>query len=221
MLQADQQFPTRVFVPPFILAPENALIREDPHTLNDFSRVMGTGEFNILFCSYCLSHDQSWVLVTCTDRRGEISDTTMIKIHPQNRLVILKYFAFVIFPAIYSSATYLWIRFQINTLLHLRMTYCYVLQCAVEFANGAPRPRTILMRMIAHDKFLKRCCQKGFTCRVNTSENFDQRKSNIICVKFSNSWSVGRSYDLSYKHLSTDPLTAKGVCWFCDVIVTL
>eukprot|EP00795_Rhopilema_esculentum_P015506 gene15506-6767_t len=83
--QVDQQFPTRVFVPPFILAPQTSLIREDPHTSMDLARVMTTGDGNILFCSYCLSQDLSWVLVTCTDKSGEIADTTIIKVHPQIR----------------------------------------------------------------------------------------------------------------------------------------
>ena len=39
-----------------------------------------------LFCSYCLSEDQRWLLASCTDERGEMRQTIAINIHIPNRL---------------------------------------------------------------------------------------------------------------------------------------
>lgn len=35
----------------------------------------------VLFLSYCLSHDQRWLLAAATDARGELLDTVAINIH--------------------------------------------------------------------------------------------------------------------------------------------
>lgn len=34
----------------------------------------------VLFCTYCLSADQQWLLAACTDQRGELLDTVTINI---------------------------------------------------------------------------------------------------------------------------------------------
>eukprot|EP00794_Sanderia_malayensis_P013792 gene13792-15235_t len=83
--QEDNQFPTRIYLPPCVLAPHSSLIREDPHSAVDLARVININDYNVLFCSYCLSSDLSWLLVTCTDKRGLLSNATVIKVLPQNR----------------------------------------------------------------------------------------------------------------------------------------
>ncbi|KAG9354454.1 hypothetical protein JZ751_001164 [Albula glossodonta] len=41
--------------------------------------------YNVLFVSYCLSHDQRWILVSCTDQQGELLETCIINIDVPNR----------------------------------------------------------------------------------------------------------------------------------------
>lgn len=43
----------------------------------------------VLFLSYCLSHDQRWLLAAATDARGELRDTTAIDVHVPHRCVNL------------------------------------------------------------------------------------------------------------------------------------
>lgn len=39
----------------------------------------------VLFCAYCLSEDQRWLLASCTDDRGEVLETCTINIEIPNR----------------------------------------------------------------------------------------------------------------------------------------
>lgn len=45
----------------------------------------GSEECAVLYLSYCLSEDQSWLLATATDDRGEIFETATINIDIPNR----------------------------------------------------------------------------------------------------------------------------------------
>lgn len=45
----------------------------------------GPEECAVLYLSYCLSEDQSWLLATATDDRGEIFETATINIDIPNR----------------------------------------------------------------------------------------------------------------------------------------
>lgn len=45
---------------------------------------------SILFCSYCLSDDQRYVLVSCSDERGELKETCSINIEVPDRFVLRK-----------------------------------------------------------------------------------------------------------------------------------
>lgn len=45
----------------------------------------GPEECAVLYLSYCLSDDQSWLLATATDDRGEIFETATINIDIPNR----------------------------------------------------------------------------------------------------------------------------------------
>jgi hypothetical protein len=40
---------------------------------------------NVLYCSYCLSEDQRWLLAACTDEQGELMETVTINIEIPNR----------------------------------------------------------------------------------------------------------------------------------------
>lgn len=44
-------------------------------------------KYNVLFVGYCLSHDQRWLLASCTDQHGELLETCIISIDVPNRYV--------------------------------------------------------------------------------------------------------------------------------------
>lgn len=45
-------------------------------------------KYNVLFVGYCLSHDQRWILASCTDLYGELLETCIINIDVPNRYFI-------------------------------------------------------------------------------------------------------------------------------------
>ncbi|XP_077995263.1 mediator of RNA polymerase II transcription subunit 13-like isoform X2 [Glandiceps talaboti] len=78
LLQApDLQF--KLYSPPYILAPLKDKQTELTETFGD--AVQQCGE---LFVGYCLSHDQRWLLATCTDARGELMESCIINIDVPN-----------------------------------------------------------------------------------------------------------------------------------------
>ncbi|KAK7490637.1 hypothetical protein BaRGS_00018054 [Batillaria attramentaria] len=70
----------RLYSPPYILAP----LKDQQAQLSECCGDQ-TEKSNILFCTYCLSHDQRFLLAVCTDNRGEMLDTCIINIHIPNR----------------------------------------------------------------------------------------------------------------------------------------
>ncbi|PNI57810.1 MED13L isoform 10, partial [Pan troglodytes] len=42
-------------------------------------------KYNVLFVGYCLSHDQRWLLASCTDLHGELLETCVVNIALPNR----------------------------------------------------------------------------------------------------------------------------------------
>lgn len=72
--------PFRLYSPPYILAP----LKNQQAQLSECCGDQ-TEKSNILFCTYCLSHDQRHLLAVCTDNRGEMLDTCIINIHIPNR----------------------------------------------------------------------------------------------------------------------------------------
>ena len=70
----------QLFSPPFILVPTRA---KQP----DLGEASGEAapRYNVLFVGYCLSHDQRWILVSCTDQQGELLETCIINIDVPNR----------------------------------------------------------------------------------------------------------------------------------------
>ncbi|XP_046361472.2 mediator of RNA polymerase II transcription subunit 13-like isoform X2 [Haliotis rufescens] len=71
---------TRLYSPPFVLAP----VRDKQSQLAECCGEK-TEKSNVLFCAYCLSEDQRWLLATCTDERGELMETCVINIEIPNR----------------------------------------------------------------------------------------------------------------------------------------
>ncbi|XP_018561806.1 mediator of RNA polymerase II transcription subunit 13 isoform X2 [Anoplophora glabripennis] len=72
--------PYKLYTPPYILAP----VREKVEAVEAFGK--GTqDQASVLYLSYCLSEDQSWLLAVATDERGEIFETITINIDIPNR----------------------------------------------------------------------------------------------------------------------------------------
>lgn len=72
----------QVYSPPFVLAP---LRTKQPEVGEE-----STTRYNVLFVGYCLSHDQRWILVSCTDQQGELLETCIINIDVPNRSDLLQ-----------------------------------------------------------------------------------------------------------------------------------
>ncbi|XP_048479651.1 mediator of RNA polymerase II transcription subunit 13 isoform X3 [Plutella xylostella] len=73
------RLPYKLFSPLWVLAP--------PRATKDMADSWGqAGDAGaVLFLSYCLSHDQRWLLAAATDARGELRDTTAIDVHVPHR----------------------------------------------------------------------------------------------------------------------------------------
>ncbi|XP_076277174.1 mediator complex subunit skuld isoform X1 [Lasioglossum baleicum] len=72
--------PYRLYAPAYVLAPLRAK-SEAPESFG----IAGPEECAVLYLSYCLSEDQSWLLAVATDDRGEIFETATINIDIPNR----------------------------------------------------------------------------------------------------------------------------------------
>uniref|UniRef100_A0A667YDZ0 Mediator of RNA polymerase II transcription subunit 13 n=1 Tax=Myripristis murdjan TaxID=586833 RepID=A0A667YDZ0_9TELE len=72
--------PLQLYSPPFILGPTRPKQPEPGEIWAELPP-----KFNVLFVGYCLSHDQRWILVSCTDQQGELLETCVINIDVPNR----------------------------------------------------------------------------------------------------------------------------------------
>ncbi|KAK5641736.1 hypothetical protein RI129_010283 [Pyrocoelia pectoralis] len=70
----------KLYTPPYILAP----IKEKVEPIESFG-LPSSEQGCVLYLSYCLSEDQSWLLAVTTDERGEIFETVTINIDIPNR----------------------------------------------------------------------------------------------------------------------------------------
>lgn len=70
----------KLYAPPFILAPVKDKQTELGETFGEAGQ-----KYNVLFVGYCLSHDQRWLLASCTDLYGELLETCIINIDVPNR----------------------------------------------------------------------------------------------------------------------------------------
>ncbi|XP_043676053.1 mediator of RNA polymerase II transcription subunit 13 isoform X1 [Vespula pensylvanica] len=78
--QERNKAPYRLYAPAYVLAPLRAK-SEAPESFG----IAGPEECAVLYLSYCLSEDQSWLLAVATDDRGEIFETATINIDIPNR----------------------------------------------------------------------------------------------------------------------------------------
>ena len=74
--------PVPLYSPPFILAEQRSRLDKSEDPLGDKSTHLQT---DVLFCVYCLSEDQRWLLATCTNNCGTILETCTINIEIPNR----------------------------------------------------------------------------------------------------------------------------------------
>uniref|UniRef100_A0A8C5G0P1 Mediator of RNA polymerase II transcription subunit 13 n=1 Tax=Gouania willdenowi TaxID=441366 RepID=A0A8C5G0P1_GOUWI len=72
--------PLQLYSPPFILGPTRP---KQPEPGEIWAEIHP--KYNVLFVGYCLSHDQRWLLVSCTDQQGELLETCIINIDVPNR----------------------------------------------------------------------------------------------------------------------------------------
>lgn len=68
-----------MYTPPYVLAP----LKEKVESVESFGQA--TEQASVLYLSYCLSEDQSWLLASATDERGEIFETITVNIDIPNR----------------------------------------------------------------------------------------------------------------------------------------
>ncbi|XP_069571315.1 mediator of RNA polymerase II transcription subunit 13-like isoform X1 [Brachyistius frenatus] len=72
--------PLQLYTPPFILGPTRP---KQPEAGEIWAEI--PPKYNVLYVGYCLSHDQRWILVSCTDQQGELLETCIINIDVPNR----------------------------------------------------------------------------------------------------------------------------------------
>ena len=72
-----------LYCPPFMLAIDRNI---EPSQLLDT-----LPNPNVLLCIYCLSADQNWLLVSCTDSTGQIIESQAINVAIPNRFVAIGY----------------------------------------------------------------------------------------------------------------------------------
>ena len=70
----------QVYAPPYILSPSASISSSGPLHGAQIHQVLFAPEEAVLFCGYCVSPDQRWLLATCCDRQGELLDSTIIGI---------------------------------------------------------------------------------------------------------------------------------------------
>lgn len=71
----------KMFTPPFMLAPMKDKQTELGEMFGDRRE-----KSSVLFCSYCITEDQRWLLASITNDKGEMSETTVININILDRL---------------------------------------------------------------------------------------------------------------------------------------
>lgn len=72
---------TKMFTPPFILAPMKDKQTELGEMFGDRRE-----KSSVLFCSYCITEDQRWLLASVTNDKGDMSETTVININIIDRM---------------------------------------------------------------------------------------------------------------------------------------
>jgi mediator of RNA polymerase II transcription subunit 13 len=73
--------PYKLYTPPYILSAQH--IKSE--NAENFGQASVEQQCSVMYCSYCLSEDQSWLLAVATDDRGELLETVTINIDIPNR----------------------------------------------------------------------------------------------------------------------------------------
>lgn len=71
---------SRYYAPLFVLTPEQLATAQPTMVLGGASWLLSSEE-EVLFCSYCVSSSKKWLLATCSNKHGEILNTSVIEIH--------------------------------------------------------------------------------------------------------------------------------------------
>jgi mediator of RNA polymerase II transcription subunit 13 len=71
----------QLYTPAYILSPKSDFRFKSFADITEQNSINGS----ILFCSYCLSDDQRYLLATCSDDRGELLETCSINIEVPDR----------------------------------------------------------------------------------------------------------------------------------------
>jgi len=72
---------SKMFTPPYILAPMKDKQTELGEMFGDRRE-----KSSVLFCAYCITEDQRWLLASVTNDKGEMSESTVININIMERL---------------------------------------------------------------------------------------------------------------------------------------
>ena len=72
-----------MFSPAYILAP----VKESRGRYKEAEEALGDPreKSTVLYCTYCLSEDQKWLIAAATDELGELLETVTINIEIPNR----------------------------------------------------------------------------------------------------------------------------------------
>uniref|UniRef100_A0A336LMU5 Mediator of RNA polymerase II transcription subunit 13 n=1 Tax=Culicoides sonorensis TaxID=179676 RepID=A0A336LMU5_CULSO len=76
-----QKIPYKLYSPPYILSSQHEKLQKT----ESFGQASIEQQSSVLYCNYCLSEDQSWLLAVATDDRGELLETATINIDVPNR----------------------------------------------------------------------------------------------------------------------------------------
>lgn len=70
----------RIYTPPFILAPLKDKQTELEEMFGDRRE-----KSQIIYCAYCLTEDQKWLVVTCSNDKGDLLESTLINVEVPKR----------------------------------------------------------------------------------------------------------------------------------------
>lgn len=78
---------SRYYAPLFVLTPEQLATAQPTMVLGGASWLLSSEE-EVLFCSYCVSSSKKWLLATCSNKHGEILNTSVIEIHTAKQVYL-------------------------------------------------------------------------------------------------------------------------------------
>ena len=79
-LKQDSLAHKQVHAPPYVLSSVPSISSTGTPHGGQIHQILFAPDEAVLFCGYCVSPDQRWLLVACCDRQGELLDSTIIGI---------------------------------------------------------------------------------------------------------------------------------------------